>query len=138
LSDRIGWEDKVELMRKAYESLTDEEKKSCIMAGGNYGVAGALELYGQKYNFPVVGTSHNTYFLWTRDELKKKEYTILLQMDNMRSLEGYKNAFDSVEVVPGEFTDDYVSPHENHLRVFICRGPKMPLLKLLEGTKNYH
>jgi 4-amino-4-deoxy-L-arabinose transferase-like glycosyltransferase len=54
LADRIGWEEKFKLVLAAYQSLTDEEKKETIIAAGNYGQAGALELFGEEYNFPTV------------------------------------------------------------------------------------
>jgi hypothetical protein len=46
--------------------------------------------------------------------------------------------FDSVEVYPGVFKNNFVSDHENNLVVFICRGPKIPPIEMLERSKNFH
>ena len=51
---------------------------------------------------------------------------------------GLLDAFDSVEVYPGIFKNDYVSFHENNLVVFICRGPKIPPIEMLERSKNFY
>jgi hypothetical protein len=37
LADRIGWEEKYELVLHAYHTLSADEKKETIIAAGNYG-----------------------------------------------------------------------------------------------------
>ncbi|MDE3056700.1 MAG: hypothetical protein KGJ59_01915 [Bacteroidota bacterium] len=49
-----------------------------------------------------------------------------------------KNVFETVEVYPGEFTSEYVTSHENHLKVFVCRGPKIPPIEMLERGRFYY
>jgi hypothetical protein len=135
LADRIGWEEKVKLVVNAYNSLSEEDKKQTIIAAGNYGQAGAIELFGKPYNLPPVACSHNNYYLWS---LNRVNGSILLQLDNERDYSGLNNLFDSVEIFPGKYTNKYVSDHENNLVVFICRGPKIPPMEMLERSKNYH
>lgn len=135
LADRIGWKEKVNLVVNAYNSLSEVEKKQTIIAGDNYGQAGAIELYGKPYNLPPVACSHNSYFLWSKNRVNGN---ILLQLDNLGDYNGLKELFDTVEIFPGEFKNNYVSQHENNLVVFICRGPKIPPIKMLERSKNYH
>jgi len=135
LADRIGWEEKVNLVVSAYNSLSEEDKKQTIIAAGNYGQAGAIELFGKPFNIPPVACSHNTYYLWSKERVKGN---ILLQLDNEDDYHGLTHAFDSVEVYPGIFKNDYVSSHENNLVVFICRGPKISPLEMLERSKNFY
>uniref|UniRef100_A0A832G8J0 Glycosyltransferase RgtA/B/C/D-like domain-containing protein n=1 Tax=Ignavibacterium album TaxID=591197 RepID=A0A832G8J0_9BACT len=135
IADRIGWEEKVNLVINAYNSLSEEEKAQTIIAAGNYGQAGAIELFGKPYNLPPVACSHNNYYLWSKDRVNG---SILLQLDNERDYSGLKNLFDSVEIFPGKYTNKYVSDQENNLVVFICRGPKIPPMEMLERSKNYH
>jgi hypothetical protein len=139
LADRIGWEEKFKLVLNAYQSLPDSEKAKTIIAAENYGQAGALELYGKKYDFPFVASGHNNYYLWSKEKLESGTgFKILLQLGHERDLEGLKNVFETVEVYPGEFTNEYVTSHENHLKVFICRGPKIPPLEMLERGRFYY
>lgn len=136
LADRIGWEEKVKLVIKAYNSLSPEEKKHSIIAGDNYGQAGAIELYGKDFNLSPVVSSHNNYYFWSKDRLKDK--TILLQVGKDSYTNGLKEVFDSVAIFPGKFSNSFVSPHENNLIVIICRGPKIPPIEMLERSKNFH
>jgi len=135
LADRIGWEDKFKLVLSAYQNLSEQEKKQTIIAAGNYGQAGALELFGKEYNFPPVVCGHNNYYLWSKERLKGN---IVIKLGYERELKGLKEYFESVEVFPGEYINPYVTSHENHLKVFICRNPKVPYAELLERGKFYH
>ena len=135
LADRIGWEEKVKLVVNAYNSLSEEEKKQTIIAAGNYGQSGAIELFGKPFNLPPVACSHNNYYLWSKERVNGN---ILLQLDNEEDYDGLTHSFDSVEVYTGMFKNNYVSAHENNLVVFICRGPKIPPIEMLERSKNYH
>jgi hypothetical protein len=51
---------------------------------------------------------------------------------------GLKEWFEAVDAFPGEFKNNYVSFHENNLKVFICRGLKIPYTEMLERGKFYH
>ena len=135
LADKIGWEEKVGIMSEAYISLPVTDRKKVILAGSNYGQAGALDYYGRKFGFPPAVCGHNNYYLWSKENLHGE---VLLQMDKFDSLHSYKSIFDSVEVFNKQFTNKYVSGHENELAVFICRGPKYPFTQLLDRGKNYH
>lgn len=135
LADRIGWEDKVKLVVSAYNSLTEKEKKQSIIAAGNYGQAGAIELYGKPYNLPPVACAHNNYYLWSKNRIQGN---IVLQLDNDVSYQGFSRLFEKVDVYPGTFKNNYVSSHENNLVVFICREPKMPPIEMLERSKNFN
>lgn len=133
LADRIGWKEKVELMGEAFNTLTSEEKSRAIVAGDNYGQAGALELFGAEYGFPIVASGHNNYYLWSKEKLKGN---ILLQFDD--NAEGLKKAFDSVIEYPGMFYSPFVTSHENNLKVFICKGPKYSPEEMLEAGRFYY
>jgi hypothetical protein len=135
LADRIGWEERFKLVYSAYQSLSDEDKKQTIIAAESYGQAGALELFGKDYNFPPVVSAHNTYYLWSKDRLRGN---ILLQLGHRDDFDGLKEVFNSVDIYPGEYKNPYVTEHENNLKVFICRGPKIPYSQMLERSKFYY
>jgi hypothetical protein len=135
LADRIGWEEKVDLVVRAYQELTDEDKKETIIAAGNYGQAGAIELYGKKCGLPSVVCGHNTYYLWSKERLRG---SIVLQLLQAENYDGLKERFESVEPCDGEFSSPYVSSHENNLKVFVCRGPRSSFAEMLERRKFYY
>jgi hypothetical protein len=135
LADRIGWHEKFDLVLSAYNSLSDQDKKSVIIAANNYGQAGAIELFGKDFNLPPVVCGHNNYYLWSRERLKGN---ILLQFGQQGNYNGLIRLFEKVETYPIEYKSPFVTSHENNLKVFICRGPKIPYLEMLEQGKNYH
>ena len=135
LADRIGWEEKFKFVLSAYQGLTDSDKKQAIIAASNYGQAGALELFGKDYDFPPVVCAHNNYYLWSKSRLRGN---ILIQLGYQSSYRGLSERFSQVDVYPGEYKNKFVSPHENNLKVFICRGPKVPYTQMLEESKFYY
>lgn len=141
LADRIGWEEKSDMLFKAYNSLSEAEKKVTVISADNYGKAGALELYGKKYGINDVFCGHNTYYLWGKERLRKSKdglhgATVLI-LDNEEDLRGYKRSFDSVVVSSSTFNDPFVSSHENGLKVFLCRNAKYSLAALFEQGRCY-
>jgi len=139
IADRIGWEEKFDLVLNAYKSLTPEEKREAIIAAGNYGQAGAIELFGKEYNLPDVYSGHNNYYLWSQEKIQQlTASTVLLQLGQNEDYSGLKERFEIVDQFDGEFTSQYVSSHENQLKVFICRKPKISFIKMLERGKFYY
>lgn len=135
LADRIGWREKAEFLYKEYDALPEAEKKETIVVTDNYGKAGALELWGKEHGISQVFCGHNTYYLWGRNTLRGSAAIVL---DDEKSLNGYKTIFDSVVVCSGQFVNQYVSPHENYLKVFICRKPKAGFAELFEKGKDFN
>jgi Dolichyl-phosphate-mannose-protein mannosyltransferase len=135
LADKIGWEEKFNLVLNAYNSLNDKDKKETMIAAGNYGQAGSIELFGKKYNLPPVVCAHNNYYLWSKDKLRGN---ILLQLTKPEDFSRLKKLFKDVKEFPGEFTNPYVTSHENNLVVFICREPEIPYLEMLEKARFYY
>jgi hypothetical protein len=135
LADKIGWEERFNLVYSAYQSLSDDDKKQTIVAAGNYGQAGALELYGKDKDFPPVVCTHNNYYFWSKSRLKGN---ILLKLGHDNEYHGLSERFTMVEVYPEEYTNKYVTGHENNLRVFICRRPLIPYSQMLEQGKFFY
>lgn len=135
IADRIGWKEKADMVGAAFNTLSAEEKARTIVAGENYGQAGALELYDKNFGFPLVASGHNNYYLWSKGRLHGN---ILLQLGSEDTYNGLKQEFDSVYVFPAEFSSPYVSSHENNLRAYICRGPKISTAQMLENGKDFN
>ena len=110
LADRIGWREKVDLVIKAYESMSESDKKRTMIATGNYGDAGAIELYGKKYNLPRVVCGHNNYYLWSKGHMDKD---IVIDLSHADNYEGEKEIFGNVVPFDGEFSHPFVTSHEN-------------------------
>jgi len=135
IADRIGWEEKVAMVVKACNRLDAKERERAVIWADNYGQAGAIELFGAADHLPPVVCGHNSYYLWSKERLKGDIVVWLLNKQNEDEL---RRGFETVEDVGVEFANPYVSYHENELRVYICRRPKMPLPQLLERMRFFY
>ena len=67
LADRFGWEEQVALIAQVYHRLpADEQRVACIFTE-NYGEAGALVQFGDRYHLPAPISGHNAFYLWGPD-----------------------------------------------------------------------
>lgn len=118
--DEFGWPEMVETVAKVYHSLPLEEQAKTAILAGNYGEAGAIDLFGPRYGLPPAISAHQNYYYWG-----PRQYTgeslILLQwpLDHAQKWcssveEGPKNA------PPWGMSDEQYT-------ILICRGLKMPL-----------
>jgi len=61
-----GWDDIVEKLSVAYTSLPEDEKSSATFLAPDYGIAGAIDLMGARYDLPAASSGHNNYWHWGR------------------------------------------------------------------------
>lgn len=63
-SDRFGWEELAAEVGRIADTLPPEERANAVIIASNYGEAGALEHYRDRYRLPPVVSGHNNYFYW--------------------------------------------------------------------------
>jgi len=65
-ADRFGWQQEVDLVNRAYISLSPEDRARVTIFASNYGEAGAIDILGarQHLGLPPAISGHNTYWLW--------------------------------------------------------------------------
>jgi len=68
-SDRFGWENLAAEVSRIVEALPAEERAGIVIIALNYGQAGALEYWSEEYRLPRVVSGHNSYSLWSPEEL---------------------------------------------------------------------
>jgi hypothetical protein len=132
LHAQYGWEQIVKQTAEAYETLTPEEKAQCIIVAPNYGVAGAIDLFGGKYGLPKASAGHMSYYIWGYP--KDRGEVILAPLWSPKSLE---KVFDEIRIV-STFNEPYVNKWMNDGRIFgIYKKPKMPLDKLWTRLRDF-
>jgi len=94
-----------------------------------------LELYGKKFGIKNVVCGHNNYYLWSKERLQGD---IVLRLINKKYYKDIKESFEIVDSTDVFFDNEYCSPHERELTVFICKKPKHPLGELLEDSRFYY
>ncbi len=119
-ADMFGWEEMVQVVAKAYNSLPPEERAQAAIVTGNYGQAGAIDLFGKKYGLPKAISSHQNYYFWGT-----RGYSGDIIIDVGEDYEHLAQIFRSVEPA-GEVYHPYSMPYE-HFTIYVCRGLKYPL-----------
>jgi len=116
-SDMAGWSELAGYTAKAYNKLSEDEKKNCTIYGErNYGYAGAIHFYGKRYGLPDAVTFHESYIFWAPDSIPDGPLIYI----NSRQ--------DDLNELFGEITEEGCVRNkyfrENGLKVFICKSPK--------------
>lgn len=68
-ADMLGWEEMTEKVAVAYNALDSNEKKHCILFCDNYGQAGAVNYYAEKYHIPQAYSDNASFLYWLPDSI---------------------------------------------------------------------
>lgn len=132
LADRFGWEELAQKTAKIYNSLPEDEKKYTAVFCENYGEAGAINYYGEKYGWlPRAISGHNSNWLWGygTDSIN----TLIIINSDIGDL---KELFNEVTEA-GKTGSPFVMPFENNRPIFIVHGPKIPMNEIWKLVKFY-
>lgn len=130
-ADRYGWEELAEAVAGVYHELTPSEQEECVLFGGSYGQAGAVDYYGPKYDLPGAISSHNSYYLWGPGN---KSGVILIAF-GVRKEDLEENFLDIRKAAV--FDHEYKMPYQRHMPIYICRQPKLTLQEKWPFIKNF-
>ena len=130
-ADQFGWPEMVEQVAAVYNGLPPEEREKAAIYGSNYGQAGAIDFFGDKFGLPKSISPHQSYFLWGPHDYTGESIIILGS-----SLKGVEGKCDSVEVL-GEVTHPYVLPYEKY-PIIHCRQTKKPLSEIWQSLKYWN
>lgn len=133
-ADRMGWENMAETISYVYKGLSEEDKSQCVIIAGNYGEAASLEYFSGKYPLPKVISTHNNYWLWGFEDIKK-EYKVYIVPGKNRKF--YEKLFETVEK-KALINCINAMPYETNLPVYVCRGMKEDIEKIWTEYKNYN
>ena len=61
-TEQIGWQELTRTVADIYHNLPPEDRARAAILAGNYGEAGAIDLYGKAYGLPDVIAGVNTYW----------------------------------------------------------------------------
>jgi len=117
----FGWKKRVATVARVYHGLSQEERERTVILGAGYGNAGAVDLFGKKYDLPNAVSLSQTYWLWG---LPDRPVDIVIGMGfAAKSLEPVFEQVETAASVPLE----NVNPWQTPFIVTICRKPKSPL-----------
>jgi len=136
-SDMFGWEKMAATIAGVYTTLTGEERSQCVIYARNYGEAGAINFFGEKYGLPRAICGHNSFWLWGPGNRTGKTTIFIGRESNIkRSYDDLKQHYDSVEHV-ATLKCNYCMQYENNVPVFVCRRPNFSFQKEWLHFKSY-
>jgi len=121
--EEIGWPELVEAVARIYTALPVEEQAVTSIMTGNYGEAGAINLYGPAYGLPQAISGVNSY--WLRGYGDPAPQTVILLGENA----SYAYSFFKNCNSAGRITNRYGVMNEetrDHSMILICRGVRKP------------
>lgn len=103
-ADMLGWEEMARKMSRAYEMLDSNERKHTILFCDNYGIAGAVTFYAQKYHLPFAYSDNASFLYWLPDKIRIHNLVLLTDDPNEMQHDFIKD-FSSATL-----TDSIVTP----------------------------
>ena len=79
-SDMLGWDEMASKVAKAYHSLSPQEQKQTLIFCNNYGMAGAVNFYKNKYHLPDAYSDNASFLYWL--PANKNWSNLILVCDN--------------------------------------------------------
>ncbi len=123
LREEIGWKELVERIAAIRDALPPEQRANLGILTGNYGEAGAIDLYGAQYTLPKALSRVNSY--WLRGYGDPPPRTLLVVgwspaavQENFTSCESRGTISNSLGVANEET--------EVHKYLWVCQGPREP------------
>jgi len=131
LGDQFGWPELAAEVGAIYNALPPEQRARTAILTGNYGEAGAIDMFGPKYGLPTALSGHQNHYFWG---------TMGFNGDNLITIQ-YGPRYlgeicNSVEKV-GEHYHPWGMAEENHA-IYFCRGLKKPLADIWEDQKHWN
>lgn len=125
--EEFGWPELARENARIWQILTAQEREHAVIFAGNYGEAGALELYGPQYGLPPVISTINSFWLRGPGDVVPQVMIV-----NGSSRKFWGNVCDSLELAGHTGNDAHIANEESedHPDIFVCRGLRKPLDEL--------
>lgn len=121
LAETIGWPQFADEVKAVYEKLPARQRMGTSVFTGNYGEAGALQLYwGSRSGLPPVLSGHNNYWNWGPGQASD---ATVLAVDSVAQLRPHFAAC--------RYAATFRPPHnvdndENGVQIWVCTGASGP------------
>jgi 4-amino-4-deoxy-L-arabinose transferase-like glycosyltransferase len=119
--DMFGWQEQVQAMARAVQSLPAHERSRMALLAYNYGEAGAIDYFGKRYGLRKAISGHNQYGAWG-PRGASGDVVIAIGFAKARLVRSFGDvqAFETI-------SPEYALPEESGLTIYICRQPRQNL-----------
>jgi hypothetical protein len=130
-ADEFGWPEMVAKVAEVYNSLPPDQRAKTAILAGNYGGAGAIDLFGPHYGLPKSISAHQNYYYWGPRDYTG-ESVILLEW----SLRDAQDWCGSVAVGPRN--EPPLGMGWEHYNILLCHNFKPPLSQAWPELKRWN
>jgi 4-amino-4-deoxy-L-arabinose transferase-like glycosyltransferase len=128
-SDRFGWEELAAEVARVAGTLPPDERARAVVIARNYGEAGALEYWRDRYRLPAVVSGHNNYYFWAPADLALDTVIVV----GWREAQVRESFADVVRA--GELRHPWAL--ENGVPVWVARRPILTWPALLANLRSF-
>jgi 4-amino-4-deoxy-L-arabinose transferase-like glycosyltransferase len=132
--EEVGWPDLAQSVANIYFSLPPQERANAGILAGNYGEAGALNLYGPALGLPHTMSLTNSF--WYRGYDPRQPQTVIVVGFTLAQA---NRAFASCEVA-GKNTNAFGVPNEesvDHPDIYLCRDLRLSWQEFWARARRY-
>jgi hypothetical protein len=128
------WGKMLETIDSTYSGLPEAEKKTCLVWGRHYSMAGGVNLMGQRYGLPHAFSFHSSFYTWV--PAFSRDITVIAIGESDWELSHWEKYFREVREIK-VIENPYASePCWYQYRVFLCRSAIYDSDQLKELFKN--
>jgi hypothetical protein len=122
MADQFGWPELVSEVAGVYNSLPPDERAETGIWAGNYGEAGAINMFGSAYGLPHAYSRHQNHWYWgPPPQVYKNLIVIQWSLDDVRDNCTSYQAFDHYK---------RFGMGEENAPFYLCRGVKFDIQKI--------
>ncbi|MBF6558064.1 MAG: glycosyltransferase family 39 protein [Acidimicrobiales bacterium] len=116
LSATVGWPSYVRQVSGIVNTLPPGERSRLVLLTGDYGAAGAIDLYGPRYHLPAARSGHNTFWWWGPAGMPNESATVAVNISRSALL----TVFRRVRLVGSVQTPNNAWTEERGDPIYLC------------------
>jgi len=134
LREEVGWPELVQTIAQVRDSLSPEQRVRLGILAGDYGSAGAIDLYGPAYRLPPATSGINSF--WQRGYGSPSPETLIIVGVSQSWVEGQ---FNGCRIAARSWNRYGVINEQtrDHPDIFLCGGPRRPWPDLWKTLRHY-
>ena len=130
VADQFGWPEMVNEISGIYNSLVPDDRAATGIWAGNYGEAGAVNLFGPKLGLPQAYSRHQNHWYWgPPPQVYKNLIVILWSLDDVRDNCTSFQAFEHYE---------RFGMGEENTPIYLCRGVTFDIQKIWSHSHHWN
>ena len=130
--EMVGWPDLAAQVAKIFQTLPASEKSQTVILAGNYGEAGAMDLYRQEYSLPPVISGADSF--WYRGYGDPEPETVIVVGFELSYAEKLFGQCEYAGAVKNQY-DVRNEESTRHTGLYVCRQPRHPWSEMWKDMK---